>query len=189
MNKPYRLSQTAMRDALELLSELQVSLLSSLSQNDKLLVERWINSVILINPANILRPDSIAQINDEIFGRYLVAEFLFDLTFQFYALAGDSEDFTERLAQSVKEALCIDGEDIEYSLIPPELLQSMPSMLYPKPKQLGLVDRLLILLGFKKSVDVYKLLLNNKYLVVLLLIHITNAIDTETSTPSDVSDA
>ena len=186
MNKPNRLSQEDMLKALELFIEIQQRLLAELSVGDKQLVNQWISKVVLCNPATLLRPDSLNQLNEEIFGSSEISNFVMDLVFRFYALGGSGEYFTESLAVNLADAIQVEGGNVSYSLIPEEILQSMPSVLYPNKKSFGIVDRIMIGLGFKQHVNVYELLLNNKYLVVYLLIHITNtnAIDLETNTPS-----
>lgn len=174
MQQPNRLSMTEMYEILKVLTSLQEEMLADLSEDDSLVISRWISNICLFNPSVMLRPDSLIEIGDSIFGSSVITDYVLDLTFRFYTLAGNSNTFAQDLATNLAEGLSLDGPDVDYSLIPPELMQSMPTTLYPNGQQLTLWNRFLAFIGIYKPVTVTNILLSNKHLVVVFLIHISN---------------
>ena len=174
MSLPHRLSQKEMYKAIKLLASLQEEMMQDLSELDKQKVTAWITSICLFNPSVMLRPDSLIQIGDSIFGSSEITDYVLDLTFRFFTLAGDSDTFAQDLAFNLAEGLSLDGPDINYSLIPQELQQSMPTSLYPKGKQLSFWNRVKEALGIYRPTKIHEILHNNKHLVVVFLLHISN---------------
>ena len=169
-----RLQQVEMYEVLKTLTSLQEEMLADLSIEDTIVITQWIKTICLFNPSVMLRPDSLIEIGDSIFGSSVITDYVLDLTFRFYTLAGNSNTFALDLATNLAEGLSLDGPDVDYSLIPPELKQSMPTSLYPNGKQLTVWNRFLAFIGLYKPVKVVNILLSNKHLVVVFLIHISN---------------
>ena len=191
MKTSNRLPKQEMYEILSTLTSLQEEMLAELSEDDKSTVMQWITSICLFNPSVMLRPDSLIEISDSIFGSSVIADYVLDLTFRFYTLAGNTNTFAQDLVTNLTLGLSLDGPDINYSLIPPELKQSMPTSLYPNGQQLSLWNRLLARIGLYTPITVEQILLSNKHLVVVFLLHITNTtrrtIDTESLTQNNTN--
>ena len=168
-----------MYEAIGQLTALQEAMLADLDEADKAIVTQWVGYVCLLNPSVMMRPDVLVEVVDKIFGSSVITNYVLDLTFRFYSLSGNTNTFAQDLATNLAEGLSLDGPDVDYCLIPEDLKQSMPTSLYPSGKQLSLWNRLLEILGIYRPTKTRSILLSNKHLVVVLLLHIAN-----TSRPS-----
>lgn len=171
-----RLSNEEITSAITVLTGIQEALLADLSPADNEVVSNWLDYVCMLNPCTAMRPDMIIEINNAIFGSSEITDYLLDLTFRFYSVAGSSNSFSQCLVNNLAEALSLDGPVTEYCSIPEELKRSMPVSLYPDSVSLSLWKKVLKLLGFYQPFTVHDILLSNKHLVVVLLLHIANSI-------------
>lgn len=57
--------------------------------------------------------------------------FVLELSISFYAHGGDTDDFEERLVNSIAQGLRLDGRNLEYCELPQEVLVSAPLTNFP----------------------------------------------------------
>ena len=170
------LTHVEMNGVLAEFVRLQVAISNDLSDDDRALVNQWIEKVVLINVAAAMRPDSIIDINDSIFSNEVIQNFVLDLVFRFFTMVSEDDSFCIRLCNNLMEGLRADGPNVLLSTIPQELRASMPATLYKKSKIPMFIQKLLVALGFDEAINAVELLVNNKHLIVVFLIHITNTV-------------
>jgi hypothetical protein len=174
MSKPNRFTSEEIENVLKTFTAQQEILLEELHESDKKLVQEWINQTVLLNPILLLKPDSILTINDQIFSDPVIQNYVLDLVFRFFTLAGDKDDLCLKLCQNLSEGLSIDGPKPEHCNIPQELKVSMPLAIYPASTMNALVLKVLRFFGLYKEITVKETLISNKHLVIVLLTHVTN---------------
>jgi hypothetical protein len=167
------LSKTEMEQSLELFANCQTTLLEDFSEADHVTLEIWLRSVTLLNPAVMFRPDSVLEINERIFENQVISGFVLDLAFNFFAKAGGPE-FTLDLCENLAHALALDGPEPNNCTIPSDVKLSMPQTLFGVELSITWISAILRFLRLNTELTLGEFLANNKHLVVVLLVHLTN---------------
>lgn len=171
------LKENEIKQALELFVECQAELFSGLSETDQATLDTWVQTVVLINPAVMFRPDAVFEINERIFDNQVISGFVLDLAFHFFAKAGGPE-FSHALCVNLAHALLLDGPEPDNSTIPTGVKLSMPQTLFGTNTNFGMFSKILRFLKGNNALTIFEFLENNKHLVIVLLVHLTNSTST-----------
>ena len=134
-NKTNRgLTTEQMKTAIDIFTKCQHHVLHENNiQNDKEHISKWINETVLsIVPVVSLRADSIEFINDSIFKDETIRTFVFDLSFRFFSICNESDNFAKNLSVSISNGLVIDKTEL--SIIPNAIRQSLVSHIFSTMK-------------------------------------------------------
>lgn len=122
-----RLTDQAMADALSVFAQAVDVCLQRLGNTPMYSkAHGWISEVRRYNAHAIFRPDLMSDVATNIFSDEDVRNFVLEVQFHFYAMAGNGPGFLEGLCQNLEDALTIDGPIREYNQLPKEMAQSMP---------------------------------------------------------------
>lgn len=171
-----RLSATEISTALTLFAELQTQLLEDLSTSPKETeeVKALIADCAIMNPVAFVKQSNLMAYNERIFSNPGLRDFVLDLTFRFFALSGESDTFIESLCKNLSDGICVDGPNPTLTTLPEAVASVGPMSLYPWSKYPGWIAKWMRRFGSKEAYTLEEVLLNNKHLVSLLLIHLTN---------------
>ena len=136
-------------------------------------INAFVDYVVLLNPILLLRPDNSTDIMDKIFSDTKLADFILNLSFRFYSL-GAYGKYYDLLIDNLADGLSIDGPNPNYSLIPNDIKASMPVSLSNETSYPIWILKILQRLGLYELETPKMLLKNNKLLVIILMIYLTN---------------
>ena len=129
----------------------------------------WINEMRLLEVHALFRPDMIAELNLSICHDETIRNFLFEIQFRFYALAGSGQGYIEGLCTNLAQALLIDGPVAELNVLPEVLSMHMPLAFLPGPKPQHWLTRLKNFFFKNQVPSLFDFLLNNPHIVTVLL--------------------
>ncbi len=168
-----RLNTEQMLTAMAALAEQQTFALKELGDDDKALVNKWIEeTVLLMIPCVSLRPDAVEQLQLTIFEKAVIRDFVFDLGFRFFSVWSEGDNSDLSLAKSLANGLALDGPDASLSVIPESVLASMVTAIFSEVK---VESRFPWFSLARPRVTVEDFLCSNKHLMVLYMIYLTNS--------------
>lgn len=179
-----RLNSEVFKEALLDFRELATTIHSTRSEDDRLAITAWSTQVDLTSIHFAFRPDSISKIARDIFGQEAVRDFVLELHFRFFALSGSGEGYINSLIQNLVDALCLDGPDLEYSVLPNEVSESSAVSIFSQLEAPGLLSRIFGKVGKTKwaQFQLFLFLRNNLWIVVVLLVYLAG-IESEDRNP------
>lgn len=173
-----RLNSDVFKEALLDFRELSATVLASRSEDDQLCISAWSTQVDLLSTHFAFRPDSITSIANQVFGQEPVRDFVLEMHFRFFALSGSGEDYINRLIQNLVDALCLDGPDLTYSILPATVSESSAISIFSKLEAPGLLRRIFGRGGKDKEAqfNLFLFLRNNLWIVVVLLVYLAGIV-------------
>ena len=163
------LSTQEMLTTLNVFATCQQHLFAQLGEEGKYKVQQWIEKKVLcVIPCFSLRPDALEITNDQIFKDVDIRDFCLALTFRFFTLCCEGEQFVHRLAGSMAQGLSCDGELPKWSTVPEVIKVSMPESIMDHIRSGA--NRL----AGSKELTVTSFLESNKHLLVVYLLHLTS---------------
>lgn len=169
-----RLQADVIKEALLDFQELAETAFKQRSEDDQTAVQNWVDQIGLITPQFALRPDSIESLTQEVFGNEAIRDYVLELHFRFFALCGSGDDFINRLIQNLIDAMCLDGPDLEQSVLPDTVTQSGAISIFSQREAPFFLSRIF---GEKRrsreaQFNLFLFLRNNLWAVVVLLIYL-----------------
>jgi len=142
---------------------------TKLTEADSAIVREFMKQTSLMVPCYSLRPDMLNTLNDNIFSNVVITQFIMDLSFRYFVF---TSDILDKLITNLKEGLCIDGDNVRENIIPKSISRSCPSNIF---KEVWDNTKWWIryLPCFHRD-PVRDFLINNKHIIVLYLIYLTN---------------
>lgn len=168
---PKRLTRIEMRETLDNFVDCYNAVIVKYTDTEKIIIEEFIEQTSLMIPCYSIRPDKILSLNNSVFNDPAVTQFILDLSFRFLAL-NDDGDLLEKLTANLESGLRIDGFDITNNIIPKSIAQSCPSNVFDKLDKPRAWWKKFF--GFKSVNHLRYFLLNNKHIVVIYLLYLTN---------------
>lgn len=167
-----KLTSTEMSVVLDQFVDSYEIVVRKLTEDENANVQRFINQVSLLIPCYSLRPDKLVSLNDSIFNDTVITQFILDLSFRFFTCSGNSDDYVERLISNIVNGICIDGPDVTKNIIPKTISQSCAINVFSNDSDLSSLWKKFF--GSKPDKELRLFLENNKHLVVVYLIYLTN---------------
>lgn len=169
-----RLQADVIKEALLDFQELAQTAFMQRSEDDQKAVQNWVDKTELITPQFALRPDSIESLIQDVFGSEVIRDYVLELHFRFFALSGSGDDFINRLIQNLIDAMCLDGPDLEQSVLPDMISQSGAISIFSQREAPSFFSRIF---GTQKKTreaqfNLFLFLRNNLWVVVVLLIYL-----------------
>lgn len=107
-------------------------LTDKLSEQEKEKIIRWLKDYTELTKLSTLTlPAQRIRIRDSLASDDTIRTFVLELSVAFYACGGLTDDFEERLVNSLAEGLRFDGRDRDMSELPQELLATGPLVNFP----------------------------------------------------------
>ena len=144
----------------------------------QVVIDNWVREVKMLNVTMFLRPDSIIKINELLFSRVEVRDFVFDMCFKYFSTYAYGENY-DFVVSGLANGLSVDGPEPSKCIIPPELKQSMPVSVYRNNSILDWVKFNLNKIGFRFKTPIEAFLHNNKLVISILLVHLTHSLNDE----------
>lgn len=149
---------------------------SELSDDDASAINNWVREIVLMNIAVAMRPDNMLDITNRIFSTTVYRDFVLDLIFTFFTKGGSREELNALIA-NIAHGLEIDGPEPIASLINYDLKQSLPVSLFSQYQPKYWFVKLFQIFAGSPPASIESTLMNNKHLVIVFLIHLTNTLD------------
>jgi hypothetical protein len=182
--KSQRLTHQELKEALLRLQELAKLKLLKYSPTEQEKITDWLTTYTSqLNLSTFTRHDARERLLD-----YLetdpVRNYVLELAVAFFTYGGDSDDFEEKLVNSLVAGLCLEGRNPNWCELPPEVLISAPSENFPLTRQHPLVLRVLRTLRiWRDEVSLKEYMLSNRHMqLVALLAFVDDLVDTPHST-------
>jgi hypothetical protein len=165
-----RLTPAQLEQTLRRLEKLALAKLEKYPEAEKEKINRWLKTYTgLMNLATLTRVETRERILDSLTDES-VRTFILELSIALYAYGGDSDDFEERLVNSLAEGLRFDGRSSELCELPPEVLVSGPLANFPRSNLHSLALRVLRAIRATTEVSVYDYLLSNRHMQLVMLL-------------------
>lgn len=165
------LTTQEMRETLSVFSSTFEWVFSRLGEDDQFKVKSWYEASGRMIPCVSLRPDGLQKIIDDIFLEEPIRDFMFNLSFRFFTICSEGDQFVLRLAGNVAQGLTCDGPNTKWSLIPAKLRESLAQSVFDtmstKPNSWQDSKYSTTLEGFLES---------NKLLLLVYLIHLSSSL-------------
>ena len=170
-----RLTDEQMNDALGTFTQVTEQVLERLVDDDmRTEVVKWLDALTLYNVHFIFRPDIKDQLDDVVLANETVRNFLFDVQFRFYALAGTGPGFVNALCSNLDAGLRLGGYNTELNALPSELAGSLPTAFFKgSTKGQGFWATLRALVAVNREVSLHDFLYNNPVYVTVLMLYLT----------------
>ena len=126
-----RLTRAQFEAAVRSIHDLAKLRIKKFTLSEQETLENWLRTYTsLINLCTLTRVDSREKLLNSMQAD-CVRVFLLELSISFYAHAGDTDDFEERLVNSIADGLRIEGRNPEHCELPQEVLVSAPMTNFP----------------------------------------------------------
>lgn len=160
-----------MKQTLKLFADIQTRALSQPYIPTELqAIKNWVlNTALRVQPSTSLRPDNIEIIRASIFKDTVVRDFINDLSFRFFTLCNEEEDFLNKLSVSIANGIT-SGNKSTISIIPNKLKESL---MFSHDSEL-VIDMFFLGIPYKSKTTLPEFLKSNKYLIIMYLIILTN---------------
>lgn len=106
-----------------------------------------------------------------------VRVFLLELSISFFAHGGDTDDFEERLANSIASGLLIDGKNPMHCELPQEVLLSAPLTNFPATFANRFVLAFMRMTGLTSETTLSEYLLSNRHMQMIVLLALSDDLD------------
>lgn len=136
-------------------------------------VQQWAHDIMTRVAVMTLRPDSIQEIADSVFKDTVVRDFVLNVSFRFFTLCAEGQDFPRQLAANFVQGLCVDPSNKAASIIPDDVIASMPQAMFA-----NYLGKLGVHNG-SREMTMVDFLVNNKILMVVYLFALTQFPPTE----------
>lgn len=146
---------------------------SATVKQDLELVEFWQNELLKHPLIALVRIDALSDIMSQILTKDEIKNFILNLVFRFYAMAGREHDSIERLCVNLSDGISIDGPDPKLALLSKDLVELLPSSMYESPRRNTWYNRILESIRRTKRITLTEVLVHNKIFVILLLLHLS----------------
>lgn len=167
-----RLTSDEFKKALDIFVDCHDLVKAKMVESEKTEVDAFIEKISLMVPCLSLRPDNIQEYNDKIFKSVVLTHFIFDLSFRFFTMAGDYDDFISRLASNLEEGLTIDGPNTHYNIIPSEIASSCPVNLFNVAG--NSFGKMLVKSISNNNLNTISFLTSNKHFIIMYLLYLVN---------------
>lgn len=181
-----KLNHFNMGENLKLLAALAQKALEDRDEVTAKAILSWVTETKLLNPHHIFKQDFLESIVSSVFSDENISDFISELAFKYFAMA-DGPDHIDSLVLRLTDALVLDGTESTWSMLPEQLRAYSTMGVFEKQRSVGLLDRSIQLLSKLWSTQsdprrtLFRFLRNNQWLVIVLLVYLTEVEDTPSS--------
>ncbi len=169
-----RLTREQFERAVSIVNDLGASRVMKFTEDERVVLADWLKEhTVLFNLCTLTRVDAreslLASLTID-----CVRVFLLELSISFYAHGGDTDDFEERLVNSIAHGLRLDGRNPEYCELPQEILVSAPLMNFPATLWHPFILVLKRMFRLTKETTLVEYLLSNRHMQMVVLLALSN---------------
>jgi hypothetical protein len=171
-NWKLRLNPEQLKEALSrLLDLLEVRLERRYTVENRTKIKEWIKDyTALLNLATLTQVKQRERILESFESDQLICEFLLELSIAFYSYGGDTDDFEERLVNSLVQGLSFDGVDPRLCELPQEVLISGPKANFPTRSLTDLILTFFRMTRVTEEIPLRTYLLSNRHMQMVMLL-------------------
>lgn len=133
-------------------------------------INGWLKDyTALLNLSTLTRVDARERVLASI-GADPIRTYLLELSIAFYAYGGETDDFEERLVNSLAAGLRFEGADPTLCELPQEVLVSGPLANFPRSNLPSFALRVLRALRVTQEVTLHEYLMSNRHMQMVVLL-------------------
>jgi hypothetical protein len=138
-------------------------------------VQLWLMQLQVYNVHFIFRPDFKEMLDEAILGNETVRNYLLEVQFRFYALAGDGAGFIQGVCDNLEDALLLEGRIPDFNALPEDISASAPSAFFKGNRQSSnwFARHFQRFLPPPSEITLREFLLSNPIYVTVLLLYLT----------------